>query len=329
MRRSLVLATCCLVAACGPTRDFGDETPDGADDAFDAVDLGAPTDTSDRAIPDVVERPDAFDVVDAVDAIDAIDALDASDATDAVDAPVDAGPTGRCTPTVDGTIGTDWGSDQLLTTSSTASSWGAGLNELRALHVCYDATNLYVGIEGTVEAANGIVLYLDRDYDPTGATVTGISVFSALQDHVGTLDSRVSAALTIASGAGAFGAEGAWGTAGLASVPESTTSDTVGLRLFWPAGGPGPDGGTLPDRRSNFAWMTGAATVCTPSASQCEVAIAWTSLFEGPRPAHGAVAMFARINSGDGTMSSNQTLPMDNPIASRIVNQVLVLRYAP
>src|SRR5439155_1118750 len=125
---------------------------------------------------------------------------------------VDAGPSGRCTPTIDGTIGADWTAEAILATNAAPTGWGAGLNELRSVRVCYDATNLYLGIDGEDEAANAIVLYLDRD----DGSSTGINTPTGFRDNTGALDDAISAAFS--SFPGGLGIDWAWGTRGRASA---------------------------------------------------------------------------------------------------------------
>lgn len=239
---------------------------------------------------------------------------------------------GRCTPVIDGRIGADWPSTAIVERNTAAHTWIN--NELRVLRVCYDATSLYLGIEGTVEMnGNGIVVYLDRDFrGGPGGSATGISRFEELTDDTGQLDNIISAALTLGSGAMGFGADGAWGTAGMRSLAGEELSDATGLRLFAPAPGASPDAGGI-DRRRDFAWVTGAQSVCNASGSievhACEVAIRWNALFEGPRPARTTVALFARIHNHDGTMSASETLPQDNPKMPRRVDRVLVMEVGP
>lgn len=323
-------------AACSADRSFLDSAlPDARDAARDVVadthdaapdlSIDVPMDTSDAGID---AANDVFDAradvtMDAMpDTLDAAVDVSLDARADVVrdvlaDIPMDAGPSGRCTPTIDGTIGRDWPASAIVESNTVESNWSS--NELRALRVCYDTSNLYLGIDGTSEMMNGIVVYIDRDFVSAGGMATGISIFSSLTDNTGALDDRISAAFTIS--VPGFGAEAAWGSAGPQSLMPDATSDWVGLRLFWPAGG-------TPDRRADFAWISGAHSVCsgTGAMNVCEVAIAWTSLFDGmPRPMSTTVALFVRINNGDGTMSSNQTLPLDNPDNPRTVSRVLRL----
>lgn len=334
--RSALPAACALaLAACGPDRHPFDDVPVAPDDVVrtdardatpaDAPVLDAPRDDA------PADAPLGFDARDATlaDAPDASDAPLAADA-DAADAR-DAALPGRCTPTIDGVIADPEWSGAVLELDTLATGWTG--NTLSSIRVCYDATRVYFGIEGTVEDVNGMVVYLDRDFrGGAGGTATGISDFTVLADHTGALDSAISAALSLGAGAAGFGAEGAWGTRGMRDRTADGTDDFAGLRLFWPTGGTAPDGGTVPDRRANFAFIAGAASVCTASSPPraCEVSILWSSLFEGPRPASTTLALFVRINNATGDMSSNQSLPQDAPMTmARTVNRLLVLDVRP
>jgi hypothetical protein len=285
---------------------------------------------------------DAIDAIDAADAPSEMNVLDVADAgsdapdivmdvprdpphdvVDVIDVPEDVGPSGRCTPTIDGALGADWNSDAIVASNTTPTTWGVGMNELHSIRVCYDTTALYLGVDGIAESGNAIVAYIDRDYDPPGGAPTGVSLFTALADNTGALDDAISADLSLAAGAGNFGAEAAWGSLGMASVAMGSVDANAGLRLIGPVGGSGPD------RRADFAWISGSQTTCSASAQTCEVSIAWASLFEAPRPASGRVALFVRINNGLGTQSSNQTLPEDMPSMPRTVSRVLVIPYGP
>lgn len=351
MRRSVVV--CVLVSGCfldwDRVRPLADATSpkDVAEEALDAEfpEAEAPDgDGSDRpAKPDGQDvgddlGPDAMDAgtPDAMDAGAGPEVLDAADATDLGDVGADANDAARpdaadvadvpavgipllpcAAPTLDGTIGADWASDrEAVVRNSVATTWGAGQNELRALHVCYDRTALYLGIEGTVELQNGLIVYLDRDYRP-GAPA-GVTRFADLTDRAGELDRRVSAGLALnAELSTSLGLEAAWGTAGMVDLDATETSPTVGLRMLWP---------DRPfDRRRDFAWTRGAASRCRKGVG-CEVGLAWSALFDGAPPSSTTVAVFARIHSADGAMTSNQTLPMDDAANPRTVGRVLAVQ---
>lgn len=66
------------------------------------------------------------------------------------------------TPTIDGVIGSDWATDELVVDDSLSdSAWGSS-NELDNLYLTWDATNLYIGLSQTLELNNNAtILYLD------------------------------------------------------------------------------------------------------------------------------------------------------------------------
>lgn len=247
-----------------------------------------------------------------------------------VDSGADASVEPRCTPTIDGTINAaEWAMGLRSTNTALPSAWGP--NELRDLYLCYNATTLFVGVRGSVESApsggagaNAIVLYVDRDFrGGAGGTATGISLFSALNDRTGALDSALSADFRPTAAVDGFGVEAAFGIAGMRNLDTRTSDETQGWRLFWPAGG-------TPDRRSNFAYvLTGVDTRCVDNAGTdndaCESSISWASLFEtATPPASTTVAVFARVVNAGGAMSPNQTLPQDDPSNPRNVGRVAV-----
>jgi hypothetical protein len=219
-----------------------------------------------------------------------------------------------CTPpTVDGVVGADWSdATSVQVRNTTVTGWGVGLNELRSLRVCYSAAGLHLGLEGVVEDANAIVVYLDLDLPLPPAAPTGVLVFSDLADTSGALDRRVTAAYTLTGmAAGVFGLDAAWGTVGMTSLAAGATTENVGLRLVAPGG-----------RRADFAWTAGASSVCAAGRG-CEVSLAWSGLYGSSTPTARALGLFVRINASDGTMTSNQTLPMDDPAAPRAIGRFL------
>jgi hypothetical protein len=198
----------------------------------------------------------------------------------------------RGTPTLDGTIGSDWDATFLVATTSLAPDWGAGKNELKALHVAFDDTYLYVGVSGVVEAPNAIVGYVDRDF---GAG-TGYADMNALSDNTDTLDNAVSSKVVVT--AAGFGADRAFGTKGMASVTESSAwpdTDKAGWRDLTQPG--------------NFGWDA-ASVVTKPGGTDVEAAIKLDTLFAAATPAVGStLAIVVRILSADGQYTSAQALP--------------------
>ncbi len=240
-----------------------------------------------------------------------------------------ATPPARCAPAVDGTLGAgEYAAAVTVNNTVLPSAWGP--NELRSLSACFDDSTLYLALRGSVEGglpggtANSIVLYVDRDFrGGPGGTATGISLFSALTDRSGRLDSALSAAFRPTAMVDGFGVEAAFGVWGTRAFTAMASDETQGWRLFWPAGG-------MPDRRSDFAYVNaGVTTACQDRPGTmddvCETAIRWTSLFEGARPALTTIALFARIVNSDGSMSPDQTLPQDDPSSPRSVSRVLTL----
>lgn len=320
-----------LLGACveaQPTLPRRDGSTDDARDDRPAVLPDSATAQDARSAMDVVDDRPASAMSDA--ATDALREASVADAADAADVATDTGaPPARCAPTIDGTIAPSEYTTAIRVENSTLpSAWGP--NELRELYLCYDDRALYLAIRGSVESApmgspaNAIVLYLDRDFrGGTGGSATGISLFSALTDRAGALDTALSSDFRLGASVDGFGVEGAFGVSGLRTLTSASSDEAQGWRLFWPAT-------AVPDRRSNFAYIvTGVSTACQDRAGtaddSCETSVAWTSLFEGPRPASTTVALFARIVNGGGTMSPDQTLPYDMPSTPRTITRVLTM----
>lgn len=227
------------------------------------------------------------------------------------DVPVDA-PSARGTPTIDGAIGADWPTGALLTSNATASGWGPTLNYLRSLRVTWDATNLYLGVEGSVEAVNALVVFIDRDYLP-GSTATGVTRIASLTDGAGALDDAVSCGVTdMPSG---LGVDFAWGTRGMLSKTAAELRAEIGLRELSCTGCAG-----------DFRWVMGDAAACSTAGASpaCEVSIPWTALYGGAPPPVPRLGVFVRLTNAMGTdLSNQQTLPEQSPPAPATVTRVL------
>ncbi len=332
----LVLLTGTSLYGCDePRRTLS--TPDGTvDDAGGAVDVPAPMDagldvaaqapdvaaqTSDAtadATPDAgpADAPSTLDAPDVRDA--AVDASDAPAPADVIDAATaDAGPVGaRGTPTVDGVLGDDWPAGSLVAENATPSPWGPSLNALRALRVAWDDANLYVGVSGVVEAANALVLFVDRD---VAATSTGLRAPSSLTDGAGALDDALSCAID--STPSGFGAEIAWGTVGMQRKGGTELRPEVGLRDV-----------ACPRCAADLGWIVGDAAVCVGGATPaCEVSIPWTAIY-GPsgRPPRPSLALFARVTNRDGSaVAPEVSLPRDPSPSARAVTVAATIRPAP
>jgi len=210
----------------------------------------------------------------------------------------------RGTPDLDGEIGTDWDEAFLAGQNNAGSDWGQ--NHMDSLHVCFDDSNLYLGLTGWVDSGfgNAIVVYIDVDYGPA----TGVANMNTLTDTDGAIDNAISSKCNVT--AGGFGAEFAVGTVGMAGVDAGSLVGEAGLRRFVSPGTP-----------DNFDWL--ASTVVT-SPTGVEAAIGLDVLLGG-LPVEGVrLAVFARLLNADGQFLSNDTLPLDNPAAPDEVGNVFV-----
>lgn len=305
-------------------RGAADAGSDVADDrGSSSLDVGASDvggdASSDRPDVAVVDAgaPDAGTADAAVDAspTDVVVADAGTPDAGAADAAVDAS-SPRGTPTIDGVIGADWPAGALVATNTVTSAWGGALNSLRSIRVAWDATRLYLGIDGAVEASNAMLVFIDRDY-VVGSTATGATQVSTLTDGMGSLDNSISCNVNEAPAG--FGVDMVWGTRGMLSAGATELREAVGLREV---------GCTA--CRGDFRWTMGATTACVGGASPaCEVSIEWTALYGGAPPPLPALGLFVRITNAEGNdLSNNQCLPQqaagDPPTAAR-----QVLSFAP
>jgi hypothetical protein len=206
-------------------------------------------------------------------------------------------------PVVDGALGEDWPAAHLLAENDTVTDWGEGLNEMRALWVAWDEDALTLGIDGLCESDNAIVFYLDPDY---GAG-SGLSDATTIGDGDGALDIALGGRVAVADPA--FGADWGGGTKGMASVTADALSGDAGLRLLANA--------------QDLGWFP-AAVATGPAV---EVSIPMSTLLPEGVPGSGAtLAVFARLVNRDGEHLSNQTLPLDDPVAPEDVSLVATFR---
>ncbi len=208
------------------------------------------------------------------------------------------------TPVIDGVIteGTgDWDPRQKIGENATGSNWGD--NTLSAIYLAYDDTHLYVGVRGSVESQNALVVYLDLNHGPAS---TGLASIASTSDTDGELDNAMSAAITISHSE--FRANWAVGTKGMAS-PGNELSDQAGWR-------------DIAVDPADFHWMAGRLV---SGSSAFEASVPLEALFGGP-PADGTrVAVFARLVNEDGQHLANQTVPGDNPETPGTVSEVATI----
>ncbi len=199
---------------------------------------------------------------------------------------------GATKPNIDGMFGDgEWDASFLVGENDLATNWGAD-NILADLYLAYDAEKLYVGIRGYCEAANGIVLFVDRDF---GAT-TGVANMATLTDGTGDTEGTNNIDDTISNGlnvtVAGFGAEIAFGARGYVETPAQTHKGWRGLADI-----------------GNFSWLLDDVSMAV-SEDMIETAIPLSHIWTTGLPSQGAtLAVFARIVNSDGSATSNQALP--------------------
>ena len=198
------------------------------------------------------------------------------------------------TPTLDGNLG-DW--DPLFKVAENAleSDWDQGLNHLDALYAAYDGVYLYLAVEGSCEAFNYILGYVDQDF----GLGTGVSDLLGLSDNLGNgdLDDAISNILYV--DVPGFGADHAFGSRGMASFMAGSPIDES-LFVGWRS---------VNDLPYNLPWLQGTVA-CSPTA--CEAAFSLSMLYPDGVPPGGAdVAAAIKLTDhyGNDGGISNQTIP--------------------
>lgn len=198
------------------------------------------------------------------------------------------------TPQVDGVLSSDWNAMSLAALNDVLSNWNdaidtSKINELSQLWVAYDASNLYVGLQGSVEKQNAIVCYLDVDFGGG----TGSSSPSSITDSSGAVDNALGNLLS--SDNSSIGLDFAFATVGMGSfaggdLGGSTSAGWRGLSNL-----------------SDLAWLQG---VVLTSGKSVEASIALSVLYPGGIPDGGSLLKIAcGISNKDGSAVSNQSLP--------------------
>ncbi|MBP7125291.1 IPT/TIG domain-containing protein [Myxococcota bacterium] len=200
-------------------------------------------------------------------------------------------PRTSASPVVDGNLG-DWDPLWKVAEGNSSSSWGPG-NRLEGLWVALDDQHLYLAIQGTCEANNAIVAFLDRDFGQG----TGLADLTLLADGTGALDNALSCGLKVT--VPGFGADKAVGTKGMASF---TCTD--------PGNQAGGDGAGWRDLATpaDLGWDCGQVTTGTGAV---EARIPLEAFFGGGGiPAGGRrIAIVVRLVNHDGFATSDQALP--------------------
>jgi hypothetical protein len=292
----VLLTGCPTGGGAIPTRDSGPRRDSGHPVDASGLDAGAQED--DAGAQDDASTLDAG----AVDDAGPIE----------VDAGHDAGTFdgggGDAPPVIDGIVSDAEWAGATAVASSEPTIWTG--NELRRMRALLREDGLYVAIEGVVEAGNGMMLYVDR----ARGSSEGVSL-ADVTDFMGALDNAITPGVaTPITTPSDVRVDLGWGSLDL-SRTASASDDRMGWRDFVRAGSP-----------ADLFWILGTDAPTTCGADACETFLPRAVLDMGPGAARPrTVALFARINQGNGEGSPNQTLPPDDPSAPRTVSVVLEL----
>ncbi|MCS6798437.1 MAG: hypothetical protein NZ898_07900 [Myxococcota bacterium] len=278
-----------------PTRDGAAGLDAGTEASGTDVSVGDDRATSADAEGDAAASSDARTGMDADSSDGAATAeTGVSDASASepdgptADVGADAGIPGAAI-VVDGIVGESEWAGAARAVNGVATSWGAGENELRRLRAIRTDTDLFVAVEGVVQASAGNAIVLFVDVDPgSGSGVEPI----ALTDGTGPLDDAISCGLRAPV---AFRPELAWGTKSMEIVAAGFDA-----RIGWRNVARHPD---------DFAWIDAAEAPSACGREACETRIGLSTL--GAR-SDRAIALLARITNATGTAFSNQCLPEDD-----------------
>lgn len=197
---------------------------------------------------------------------------------DSADGGTHSGP-GSTPRIVDGASSQGEWDDAIWSRQTVASDWGDERNALHALAVAMDDEFLWLRVEGAVELANAIVVYVDSVANAGMAP-------SALNDRVGTIDDAISCGVTTPT---ARAPDFAWATRAM---------DDGGAWVGAPGWRELRDASNLSEVDENVA-----KTACTQGL--CETRIARSAI-----RAQDDVYVFARLVNGTGDLRSNQALPV-------------------
>ena len=211
----------------------------------------------------------------------------------------DGGPDGGVEIVVDGVLSPgEWDAAPPARSSTPTVLPAFALDALQSVRALRDGTYLYVAIEGSLTVGNAIVMYVDARV----GGIDGLINTSDLSDLFGDLDLALTEIfITPAELRVDFG----WG---VLEMPRATTGTDP--RLGWR------------DIATNPVFFTevteDAPSAC--SASACETRIPLATL--GAVPAD-SIGLFVRLVSATGSAVSNQTLPLDDPLAPEVVGTFL------
>lgn len=294
----VLLAGCPSGGGAIPTRDAGRRDAAAPVDAAGA-DAAAPGDDASAPEDDASAPPD--------DAGTDGDASTDAGTTSGDAGTIDGGGAGTA-PVIDGVVSDAEWAGATSVAGSVATIWTG--NELRRMRALLRAEGLYVAVEGVIEGGNGMMVYVDRARGESEGVV-----LADVTDFMGALDNAITPGTAVPMTTPSdVRIDLGWGSLDL-SRSATASDDRMGWRDFVRATGPG-----------DLFWILGSEAPTTCGADACETFLPRAALDLGSgagRPR--TVALFARINQGDGEGSPNQTLPMDDASAPRTVSMLLEL----
>ena len=199
----------------------------------------------------------------------------------------------------------------VLATQTNASGFGAGYNQLDALHVAADPNALAIGVAGVFEKGrNAVVVLIDVDF---GAATGPARMRGALTDTNGVADSILSSLNLDAPATAGFGVDLALVAHGAEDPWIEQTVTEAGLRgLRAPYGAANNLGwfGVATNFGDDTKSLAAPAPPIAPVANRgWEVHIPWERLYPNGRPATAQLAIAAVLVNDDGGYTSNQALP--------------------
>lgn len=223
--------------------------------------------------------------------------------------------TGADTPEPDPGLLADGALDDLgppVSLQTHETNFGLGYNQLDGLRLSADAAGLWVGIDGvTDDAANAVVIWIDRDFGAGTGAGAGLS----LSDSSLGLDGALSRGAPTVALPG-LGFDAAVGSVEGTELRLGSTSGAAGARLFAPPEGDPADlwwrdglinldfGRLAQGAPAPLAGPTGVA-----SGGGLEAFVPWSALYPAGLSGPATLAVVVTLTDSAGETASNQALP--------------------
>lgn len=194
--------------------------------------------------------------------------------------------------------------DEMAATYSGSHDWAAS-GTLNNLYVTWDATNLYIGIDGFVSTNEGNIIQAWLDVDYGTGVVTGVTDTSALTDEDGDIDQACSYTGTAGSAltfGASFGADYVCATKDMEAADATNWEQKAGIRSF---------GGITGGATDNFAWyQEGVVTTDTGNGTVC-MSIPWTTITIPDGSSSEKLAVVVLIQNWPGEFRAPDSLPQN------------------